>query len=138
MINVLFLIVKLCFLIMYEHLFTDLIVRNFKGHDSLREVECSGKGLNQDVDLLSLSIINKSNGKVFSTLLVFKNACFVTYAFSSCIIDTQNTHLSRLKLLISAPLDGKNLMLVCECNVINLQGKTKAFSWTLIVRKVSE
>ena len=115
-----------------------LIVRDFKGFPSLQEVECSGRELKPEVDLLSLSVFKTSDRHVLGTLHVIKNSCFTQTDFSSCFIDSNNSHNSKLRILVSDLTEGESREYGCKANMINSKGETDAATWTRVVTRKSE
>jgi len=115
-----------------------LIVRDFKGLHSLQEVECTGRDLKPEVDLLSLSMFKISDNAVLGTLHVIKNSCFTHTDFSSCYIDPVHSRQSRLRILVSDLEEGESRQYGCEANAINTKGRTNTSVWTVVVTRTSE
>ena len=115
-----------------------LIVGDFKGFPSLQEVECTGKDLKADVDLLSLSMFRTSDSSVLGTLHVIKNSCFTRSDFSSCHIDLENSRKSKLRLLVSDLSEGESREYACKANAINTLGESEISTWNILVSRASE
>ena len=115
-----------------------LIVRDFKGLHSLQEVECTGRDLKPEVDLLSLSMFRISDNAVLGTLHVIKNSCFTHTDFSSCSIDLAHSRQSKLRILVSDLEEGESRQYGCEANTINTKGRTNSSVWTIAVTRTSE
>ena len=80
--------------------FSGMTSRDFKGIPSLQEVECKGENLKPDVKLLSLKMYRVSDNTVLASRNVFKNSCLTEDDFSSCFVDTRDTHQSKLRVLV--------------------------------------
>ena len=119
-------------------LISGLIARDFKGFPSLQEIECTGRDLKPEVDLLSLSMFRLSDHFVLGTLHVIKNSCFTRTDFSSCSIDLDNSHNSKLRVLVSDLAEGESQEYGCKANIITGRGETDASTWTLVVTRKSE
>ena len=111
---------------------------DFKGFQSLQEVECTGRDLKADVDLLSLSMFRMSDSSVLGTLHVIKNSCFTRSDFSSCHIDLENSRKSKLRLLVSDLSEGESREYACKANAINTLGESEISTWNILVSRASE
>ena len=113
-------------------------MRDFKGFRSLQEVECTGRDLNPEMDLLSLSVFRMSDSAALGTLHVIKNSCFTHSDFSSCSIDLKDSRQSRLRILVADLSEGESRQYGCEASVINAKGRTNTSVWTVVVTRASK
>ena len=111
---------------------------DFKGFPSLQEVECTGRDLKPEVDLLSLSMFRLPESSVLGTLHVIKKSCFTRADYSSCSIDLENSHQSKLRLLVTDLSEGESREYACKANAINALGETEISTWNILVSRRSE
>lgn len=110
--------------------------RDFKGIPSLQEVECKGESLKPDVKLLSLKMYRVSDNAVLASLNVFENSCLTEDDFSSCFVDTRDTHQSKLRVLVDDLEAGESREYGCQVSTMTTSGDTYVHSWsTLVFRK---
>ncbi|PVD27102.1 hypothetical protein C0Q70_12253 [Pomacea canaliculata] len=76
-------------------------VRDFRGFESIQEVECSGGHLEAEVNILSLKLFEVSNQTVLGYLNHPSKNCLTFSEFSSCFIDPLSNRGSRLRILVS-------------------------------------
>ena len=112
--------------------------RDFKGIPSLQEVECSGGILEPEVKLLSLQIRRLYDDKELSSLNVFSNSCVTAVDYSSCVIDTSDSHKSRLRTLVHDLDEGQSREYRCTVYTVTPRGKPNAFDWTIVVTRNSK
>ena len=112
--------------------------RVFKGISSLQEVECSGTSLKPEVKLLSLQIHRLLDRKALASLNIYLDACVTLGDFSSCFIDNEDTHKSRLKVLVDDLAEGESRGYGCTVVTVQSFGSPKTSNWTLYVRRNSK
>ncbi|KAL8615871.1 hypothetical protein ACOMHN_058938 [Nucella lapillus] len=112
-----------------------LEVHQFRGFPSLQEVECSGRELGAEVDLLSLSIYRVGEQGSLGTLHVIKNSCFTQSQYASCSLSPEDSRQSSVRVLVADLKDGESRQYGCEAVVINAKGKTNASVWIAAVRR---
>ena len=116
--------------------FSGMTSRDFKGIPSLQEVECKGEGLKPGVKLLSLKMYRVSDNAVLASLNVFENSCLTEHDFSSCYVDTSDTHQSKLKVLVDDLEAGESREFGCQVSTMSTSGDTYVYSWsTIVIRK---
>lgn len=115
-----------------------MISRDFKDIPSLKEVECWGANLNPDVKLMSLKLYRVTDNSVLASLNVFTNSCVTFGDFSSCTVDTVDTHKSRLRVLVPDLEEGETRRYGCKANTLKPLGDTETLIWTLPVTRKSE
>ena len=108
------------------------------GFHSLQEVECTGRGLKPEVDVMSLSLFRTTDKFVLATLNVFKNSCFTHTDFSSCYIDQSDSRKSRLRILVSDLEEGESRKYGCKANIIDTRGETTSSNWSILVSRESK
>nr|KAG5686410.1 hypothetical protein BaRGS_016548 [Batillaria attramentaria] len=72
----------------------------FQGYDHITEVACTGEPLDSDTDLLSMVLYKLDGKKVIATVNLKNNECSTSDKFSSCVIDSKDSHKTRLTTLI--------------------------------------
>jgi hypothetical protein len=113
-------------------------VRDFRGFSSLKEVECTGSTLQQDVNYLSLTLFRPSDNSVLATLVSSKDTCHTFSEFASCFIDTADSRKSVVRTLVTN-LEGEERTVVA-CNVTSVfsSGHPKVYTWTIAVYRESK
>lgn len=118
-----------------------MVSRDFRGIPSLKEIECGGESLKPEVKLISLqlfgvysTISDPSESKVLASLNVFANSCMTFSEYSSCKIDTQDTHSSRLRILVHDLGAGETRVYGCTANTVASLGNSVYENWEIIVQ----
>ena len=112
--------------------------RIFKDIPSLQEVECSGGSLKPEVTLLSLQMHRLSDSKTLASLNVFLNTCVTLSSYSSCVIDSGDTHKSRLRVLVDDLAEGESRGYGCTVNTVKSVGNPVTLNWTIHIRRNSK
>ena len=113
--------------------------RDFRDFPTIKEVECNGESLSADVKLMSLRLYradteySSQEPKVLATLNVFENSCMTFTEYSSCQINTADTHRSRLRILVHDLIGGESREYGCTANTMASLGVTGSESWEIIV-----
>ena len=118
--------------------FPGLVSRDFKGFPSIQEVECWGNGLKPEVKLLSLRLYRSSDKLVLASLNVFANNCLTYTDYSSCAVNTTDTHRSRLRVLVYDLQEGESREYECKATVVGSEGEAEAIVWRTLVTRRSE
>ena len=118
--------------------YAGLTSRDFKGIPSLQEVECSGRSLEPEVKLLSLRMHSLADDRVIASLVVFSNTCVTRGDFSSCVIDTVDTHRSTLRLLVVDLEEGESRKYGCKVHTMDSFGNPATSTWTRFVQRNSK
>ena len=136
---------------MYE--IAGLAVRNFHGFSSLKEIECSGSTLPNEVNYLSLKLFksyqrnskssafsNKIKNVTLTSLVTSENVCHTYAEFASCFIDDSDRRNSVLKTLVSDLDEGETITIGCAVNAVFKVGQQIMFeeTWTIDVHRKSE
>ena len=116
-------------------IFSGMITRDFKGFPSIQEVECWGHGLKPEVKLLSLRLYKASDNFVLASLNVFADNCLTYTDYSSCVIDTSNTHRSRVRVLVYDLEEGESRRYGCKANVVGSDGEPSKIVWSTVVNR---
>lgn len=110
--------------------------RAFRGFSSIHEVKCGGDSLNTDVKLLSLQLFRVNpESKVLASLNVVANSCMTFSEYSSCKIDTQDTHSSRLRILVHDLKEGETREYGCTANTLASLGNSVYEDWEITVER---
>ena len=115
-----------------------MVSRVFKGIPSLQEVECSGRSLEPEMKLLSLQIHRLSDSKALASLNIYLNACVTLGDFSSCLIDSVDTHNSRLMVLVDDLSEGERRGYGCTVVTVKSFGTPRTSNWTLYIKRNSK
>ena len=127
--------VKLLALLVFSHWISGMSTHDFKGISSLQEVECKGTYLNPDVQLLSLKLFRITDSSLLASLNVFRNSCVTFGDFSSCFVDTVDTHKSSLRTLVVDLDEGESKAYGCNASTLNSLGYTQTLTWTILVTR---
>ena len=117
---------------------TGITSRDFKGIPSIQEVECWGEGLKPEVKLLSLKLYRVSDNYVLASLNIYANTCLTYNDFSSCYVNSVDTHKSRLKALVHDLEEGESRRYGCKATVVQSEGDASELKWSTVVRRRSE
>ena len=128
-----------------------MTVRNYRGIESLKEVECSGNTLPNEVKFLSLTLYKKYKTPQNSIWKEFtlasletspENACITYGEFSSCVIDDSDRRNSVVKTLISNLKGGERTIIGCNVSAVFkfVSGSKKMFyqTWDIEVYRESK
>ena len=115
-----------------------MTAKNFKGLPSIQEVECMGRGLKPEVKLLSLRLYRKADGAVLASLNVFADSCLTYGDYSSCRVDTTDTHRSRARVLAPDLGEGESREYGCTATVVGSEGVARELTWSILVLRQSE
>lgn len=110
-----------------------MTVRDFLGFPSLQEVECSGRNLKAEVNLLSLTLFKKTDGSVLATLNTFIKNCKTFSEYSSCGLNTGDTKQSLVKTLIADLDQGGRVLLGCNATSFLENGHPRVHTWSIAV-----
>ena len=101
-------------------------------------MECSGRSLGPEVKLLSLIMIRFADNKVIASLNVFSNTCVTLGDFSSCVVDTVDTHRSKLRILVFDLEEGESRKYSCKVHTMDSFGNPSTSTWTRSVQRNSK
>ena len=119
-------------------LLAGMTATDFKGIPSIQEVECWGEGLKPEVKLLSLKLYRVSDSFVLASLNIYANTCLTYSDFSSCYVNSVETHKSRLKVLVYDLEEGESRRYGCKATVVQSEGDASELKWSTIVTRRSE
>ena len=122
----------------YYFPFTGMVTRDFKGITSIQEVECLGGGLRAEVKLLSLKLYTLEDNGVVASLNVIANTCLTYTDYSSCSVDTRDTHKSRLRLLVHDLEEGESREYGCRALALHTTGDESGLTWSILVTRKSK
>lgn len=108
----------------------------FQGMENIIEVECSGKDLSPNNDLLALSIYTPNDDRVVASANLKTNECITSQSFSLCVLQDriQGTKVKTLVLDL-----GENEAKLYGCNVTTTaSGRPNIYSYSVIVKKQSK
>ncbi|XP_025101731.1 uncharacterized protein LOC112568586 isoform X18 [Pomacea canaliculata] len=108
-------------------------VRDFRGFESIQEVECWGAHLEPEVNILFLKLFEVSNQTVFAYLNVQSRTCLTFAEFSSCFVDPVNSRGSRLRILVSDLEVGESRRYGCTLSTWRSLKDTETFTWSVSV-----
>lgn len=120
--------------------FSGMRSHDFREFPSIKEVECDGKSLKSEVKLLSLRLFRVNpesaveESEALASLNVFEKTCMTFSEYSSCIINTQDTHSSRLRILVHDLREGETREYGCTANTMTSFGISDSESWEILVQ----
>ena len=117
---------------------TGLTFRDFKGIPSLKEVVCSGELLQPEVKLISLKLYRELDQHVLASLNVLMNNCVTFGDYASCYLNLNNTHRSRLRILVFDLEEGESRKYGCTVTTVNSLGDAMAADWKVLVNRRSK
>ncbi|KAL8615873.1 hypothetical protein ACOMHN_058940 [Nucella lapillus] len=112
--------------------------RLFKGFPSLQEITCSGHKLQAEVKLLSLQLFRLPENELLASLNGYSQSCVTLGGYSSCVVDSQNTHQSELRVLVTDLKEGESKEYKCTANTVDSYGFSKILTWITTVTRLSE
>ncbi|KAL8615872.1 hypothetical protein ACOMHN_058939 [Nucella lapillus] len=112
-----------------------MTVRDFKGIDSIKEIICQGKGLQTEVKLLSLKLYKISENDVQASLNIYANTCMTYADYSSCRVNSEDTHSSVVKVLVWDLKPGQSRRYGCKATVVRSEGDANEVMWSLVVTR---
>lgn len=118
--------------------FSGMIARDFKGFPSIQEVECWGHGLKPEVKLLSLRLYRASDNFLLASVNVFADNCLTYTDYSSCVINTSDTHKSRVRVLVYDLEEGDSRRYGCKATVVGSEGEARNILWSTVVTRQSK
>ena len=118
--------------------FPGMAVRNFKGFQSLQEVECWAGHLETEMKLLSLKMYTISDNSVLAYLNTLTNECVTYGEYASCFIDTISTRQSRLRVLVADLEEGESRGYGCKASVFRSGEEARTSSWSIFVQRKGE
>ena len=101
-------------------------------------MECWGHGLNPEVKLLSLRLYRAADSFVLASLNVFADNCLTYTDYSSCVINTSDTHKSRVRVLVYDLEEGDSRRYGCKATVVESEGEAKNILWSTVVTRQSK
>lgn len=115
-----------------------MTARPFKGMPSIQEVECWGAGLKPEMKLMSLKLYRNSDQSVLASLNVYSNTCLTYVDYSSCHVNSTDTHESRLRVLVSDLGEGESREYGCTALGLRTTGDAGETTWSLLVTYTRE
>ncbi|XP_025100554.1 uncharacterized protein LOC112567898 isoform X2 [Pomacea canaliculata] len=103
----------------------------FQGIDSIIEVECSGRGLDSNTDLLIMTLFATNRDQIVASANLKKLECTTSQSFSMCIMDSKG-HDTKVKTLVLDLAENEKRVYGCNVSVeVDRRGSIK--SWSLEV-----
>ena len=112
--------------------------QEFKGIPSIQEVECWGGGLKPEVKLLSLKLYRVSDSYELGSLNILTKNCLTRSEFSSCYVNSSDTHKSRLRVLVHDLEEEESREYECKALALGPSGDGEEAIWSIIVTRRSE
>jgi hypothetical protein len=113
-------------------------VRDFLGFQSLKEVECSGRNLPEDIDYMSVTLFKSSDNSALGTLKTSRNDCHTFSEYASCVIDAGDSRKSAVKTLVADLEGGQSTSLGCNVTSVLKNGHAKMYTWSISVYRESK
>ena len=108
------------------------------GIDELREIECSGRVIVENVDVLSITLYRTADNFQYVNAKVFKSTCKTFRVFSACTLDQADSRESSVRTLLSGLNRDKSVMIGCNLTAVLENGLPRMFFWSIPVRLSSE
>lgn len=116
--------------------FLGMSAQPFQGIDSIIEVECSGRGLDSNTDLLIMTLFATNRDQIVASANLKKLECTTSQSFSMCIMDSKG-HDTKVKTLVLDLAENEKRVYGCNVSVeVDRRGSIK--SWSLEVGRQSE
>jgi hypothetical protein len=115
-----------------------MLVRDFLGFQSLKEVECSGRNLPEEIDFMSVTMFRVSDSSVLGTLKTLKNDCQTYSEYASCVIDSGDSRKSAVRTLVADLEEEQTKLFGCNVSVIMKNGHARMYSWSISVYRESK
>jgi hypothetical protein len=114
-------------------------VRDFQGISMLKEVECSGATLPQEVELLtSLTLFRPSDNNVYVYLNSYKQECKTFHDYSSCSFVESDSKKSSVRTLLVDLREGETVLVSCNVSTLQGFGHSPKITWTVSVHRESK
>jgi hypothetical protein len=94
--------------------------------------------LDQEVKLLSLQIHRLADNTALASLNILANSCVTLGEYSSCMIDSEDSRNSRLRVLVYDLEEGVDRRYSCDVHTVTSFGIPKASKWSITVTRESE
>ena len=112
-----------------------LTVSDFKDIVSIQEIICEGEGLSPEVKLLSLKLYRLTEEHVQASLNIYANTCLTYTEYSSCHVDSVDTHKSRVKVLVYDLEEGQSRRYGCKATIVRSEGDASELNWSIVVQR---
>jgi hypothetical protein len=112
--------------------------RDFKVFHSIQEVECLGAGLKPEVKLLSLRLYRSADNFELASVNVIAESCLTYTDYSSCKVNTTDTHSSLVRVLVYDLQEGESRKYSCTVTVLGSKGAADTILWSTVVTRRSE
>ena len=109
--------------------------RDFHGTQIIQEVECVGANLRTDSKLISLQLFKLPDSTVLASLNVFARNCMTYGEYASCAINPDDSHKSRLRVLVHDLREGESREYGCTANTVTPQGNSVYKNWKILVTR---
>ena len=103
----------------------------------MQEVECLGRGLNPDQDLLTMSIFTATTDTVHASVNFANRECLTSDKFSSCLVDEADSKSTRLRTLVSLR-EGETWVVGCNVSCFVPGGRVQTVSWFVTLIQTSK
>ena len=90
------------------------------------------------MDLLSLTLFERSDSKVLAILNTFKSTCKTYSEFSSCDLNVGDTKQSVVRTLVADLEQGETTVIGCNVTTFMELGHAPRYSWSVPVFRKSE
>lgn len=99
---------------------------------------CAGGTLTPEVKLISLQIHRLRDSAALASLNIYTNSCITLGDFSSCHIDSADTHRSRLKILVVDLDEGESREYGCVVTTVSSFGNAEVTNLKILVSRKRE
>lgn len=115
-----------------------MITRDFKGIPSIQEVECWGGHLEQDIAIVTLKLYRVADSFLLAYLNPYAQKCLTFGEFASCVINPEDTRMSKVRVLISDLEEDEIRQYGCNATTFKSVEDAKTMDWIITVQRRSE
>jgi hypothetical protein len=117
-----------------------MTVKNFQGFPMLKEVECSGETLPQEVEqLVTLTLFRFRDNVAFVHLNSMKQECKTFHEYSSCTIVESDSKKSSVRTLLADLKEEETISVGCNVTALRGLGHPPIFiTWSIPVHRESK
>ena len=110
----------------------------FQGFHDITEVECTGRLLDADSDLLTLVLFTQHDDRILASANLKSRECSTSSSFSSCLIELRDSHGTRLRSLVVDLPEGRARVVGCNATGLKSGGRLITRTRFKSVARISE
>ncbi|KAL8577587.1 hypothetical protein ACOMHN_036778 [Nucella lapillus] len=110
-----------------------LTVTSFRDLTNIQEIECSGRSVDLDADLMSMTFFTSTPKRVLGVINHGRGECSTAEVFVLCEVDPKDSRRTRIKALVYDIPAGTSRDYFCNVTSLKTGGWRKTFSWNITV-----